>query len=445
MFNFFPGKKGEGIRSPAPGDYNQYDSNTGLYTFSHYMPELQSILTRQRALGLIYIDASELSKIEADYGHAIYNQILRDLVHSIQGLRGHLIREDDILAARHPQDELFLLFLSGQRPEYTSFLKMENLQQVIERFVHSLNARVFQITYPYTKRILKADIGYAYTMSNPLLSTERMVYRLIEKARGVANFNGQRFIYQIGEALKEIIMEENIETMYQPIVDLSDGKIFAYEALSRGPKGSAMESPLVLFSVAETAQMSFELDRLCRKKAIQNAKGLHSPQKLFINTFPTTLHDPEFKGEYLHKLLQESDFSGNNIVFEITERFAIENYALFQQEQSYYSSLGFDLAVDDIGTGYGSLEAIANLKPQFVKVDISIIRGIHENPVKVELLKAIRDIGLKVNAKVVAEGIEVAEELRVVRELGIHYGQGFLLAKPQPKLREPDAIIDVKL
>ncbi len=441
MFNFFPGKKDGGLKTPTSADYHHYDANTGLYTFSHYMPELQKILTQQRALGLIYIDASELSKIEADYGHSVYNQILKDVIHSIQSLRGHLIREDDILAARHPQDELFLIFLSGQRPEYTSFLKMDNLQQVIERFVHSLNARVFQITYPYTKRILKADIGYAYTMSNPLLSTERMVYRLIERARGVANFNGQRFLYQIGEALKEIIMEESIDTLYQPIVDLTDGKIFAYEALSRGPKGSAMESPLVLFSVAETAQMSFELDRLCRKKAIVNAKGMAPGQKLFINTFPTTLHDPEFKGEYLHKLLEQSKFVGTNIVFEITERFAIENYALFQQEQSYYSGLGFDLAVDDIGTGYGSLEAIANLKPQFVKVDISIIRGIHDNPVKRELLKAIRDIGKKVNAKVVAEGIEVQEELNVVRELGIDFGQGFLLAKPQAKLREPDTLI----
>jgi EAL domain-containing protein (putative c-di-GMP-specific phosphodiesterase class I) len=320
---------------------------------------------------------------------------------------------------------------------------MENLQSVIERFVHALNARVFQITYPYTKRILKADIGYAYAMDNPLLSTERMVYRLIEKAKNIATFNGQRFSIQIDENLKEIIMEEKIETLYQPIVDLKDGSIFAFEALSRGPKGSAMESPLVLFSVAETAQMSFELDRLCRKKAIENARGLGSNQKLFINTFPTTLHDPEFKGEYLHNLLQQYKFSGNNIVFEITERFAIENYALFKQEQSYYTNLGFDLAVDDIGTGYGSLEAIANLKPQFVKVDISIIRGIHENPVKVELLKAIRDIGNKVNAKVVAEGIEVPEELRVVRELGIDFGQGFLLAKPQTRLVSADNTIKI--
>ncbi|MDB5038638.1 MAG: hypothetical protein JWQ35_2166 [Bacteriovoracaceae bacterium] len=438
MFNFFPGKTAAGNHELATPHASQFDSNTGLYTFSYYMPELQNLLARQKALGLIFIDASELSKIECDYGHGIYSQILKELVGAIQSLKGTLVRAEDILAVRHPHDEFFLLFLSSSRPENPGFLKIENLHNIIERLIHSLNAKVFEITFPYTKRILKTDIGYAYAMHNPLLSTERIVYRLIENAKTIAQFNGQKFILQINEALKEIIMEENVTTLFQPIVSMTDGSIFAYEALSRGPKGSPMESPLMLFSVAETAQLSFELDRLCRRKAIENAKGLDGIQKLFVNTFPTTMHDPEFKGEHLRKLLKDSNFLGKNIVFEITERFAIENYALFQKEQSYYSDLGFDLAVDDIGTGYGSLEAIANLKPQFVKVDISIIRGIHQNPVKQELLKAIRDIGRKVNAKIVAEGIEQEAELDCVRELGIDYGQGYLIARPSIEFQPAD-------
>ncbi len=442
MFNFFPGKKPD--ENPSrPAASAHLDPNTGLYTFSHYMPDLQSILSDQKALGLLFIDASELSKIECDYGHDIYNQILKDVVRSIEGLKGTLIRQDDILAVRHPHDELFLLFLSSKRKEYANFLKIENLQNIIERFSHSLNAKVFEITFPYTKRILKADIGYAYAMHNPLLSTERLVYRLIENAKGLAKLNGQRFLFQINEALKQIIMEESIQTHFQPIVDMKTGEIFAYEALSRGPKGSPMESPLMLFSIAETAQLSFELDRLCRKKAIENAQGLRQDQKLFINTFPTTMHDPEFKGEALQRLLKKSNLLGQNVVFEITERFAIENYALFQKEQNYYSGLGFDIAVDDIGTGYGSLEAIANLKPQFVKVDISIVRGIHENPVKQELLKAIRDIGRKVNAKIIAEGVEKQSEFDFVKALDIDLVQGYLLARPSMALKDSQFKFDL--
>jgi EAL domain-containing protein (putative c-di-GMP-specific phosphodiesterase class I)/GGDEF domain-containing protein len=415
-----------------------FDSTTGLHTFAHHMPQLGSMLSSQKALGLIFIDASELGKIEYDYGHQIYSKILSEIVQSIQDLKGHLIRSEDLLTIRHLQDEVFLLFLSGQRPEYSNFLKLDNLQHMIERFVHALNARVLQITFPYTKKILKVDVGYSYAVHNPLLSAERTVYRLIEQSKAVADFNGDRFMIQINESLKEIIMSEAVETHFQPIVSLKDGSIYAYEALTRGPKGSPMESPLMLFGIAEKTNLSFELDRLCRRKAILSAKGLPSHQKLFVNTFPTTMHDPEFKGDALQELLNHSGLSGQNIVFEITERFAIENYALFQREQAYYSNLGFGLAVDDIGTGYGSLEAIAHLKPEYVKVDLSIVREIHKNPVKQELLRAVVDIGKKIGAKILAEGVETQEELNVVRSFDVDFVQGYKLARPAPQLLPAD-------
>jgi len=419
------------------------DPNTGLYTFSHYMPQLGSMLNSQKALGLIFIDASELGKIEYDYGHQIYSNILRDIVQSINDLKGHLIRSEDLLTIRHLHDEVFLLFLSGQRPEYSNFLKLDNLQHIIERFVHSLNARVLQITFPFTKKILKVDVGYSYAVHNPLLSAERTVYRLIEQSKTVADFNGDRFMIQINESLKEIIMGEMVETHFQPIVSLKDGSIYAYEALTRGPKGSPMESPLMLFGIAEKTNLSFELDRLCRKKAIVNAKGLPPHQKLFVNTFPTTMHDPEFKGDALQELLSQSGLTGQSIVFEITERFAIENYALFQREQAYYSNLGFGLAVDDIGTGYGSLEAIAHLKPEYVKIDLSIVRDIHKNPVKQELLRAVVDIGKKIGAKILAEGVETQDELNVIRAFNVDFVQGFKLARPSPHLLPPDTIFNL--
>jgi len=411
-----------------------FDPSTGLHSFYHYLPQLSKTLSENRALGLIYIDASDIGKVEYDYGQTLYNEVLKSTVETIDELKGHLIRQDDILCSRHPKDENYLLFLSAQRSEYSNFLKMENLQHIIDRFVSSLNAKIFQITFPYTKKVLKADIGYSYTVFNPLLSMERTIYRLIEQGKSVAKFNGDRFMIRVHESLKEIIIEEDIRTLYQPIVDLKTGEIFAYEALTRGPKGTPMESPLMLFGVADKTNLSFELDRLCRKKALLNLKGLGSHQKIFVNTFPATMHDPEFKGASLEALLKKTGLRGENIVFEVTERVAIENYSLFQKEQNYFSDLGFGLAVDDIGSGYGSLEAIANLRPQYVKVDLSIIRDIHENPVKLELLKAIADISRKIGAKILVEGIEKREELEIVRQHGCDYGQGFLLGRPEPEL-----------
>jgi EAL domain-containing protein (putative c-di-GMP-specific phosphodiesterase class I)/GGDEF domain-containing protein len=431
-------KLSQTLASPSAKNPADRDDCTGLFPYTSYMSELGQKLVQQKALGLIFIDASELGKIEYDYGHEVYSQILKSVVESIEDLKGQVVRADDLLTIRNKGDEVFLLFLSSHRPEYTSFLKIENLQQIIERFVHLLNAKVFKITYPYTKKILKIDVGYSYAVHNPLLACDRTIYRLLDQSRNVAKFNGDRFMIQINENLKELIMAESIETHFQPIVNLSDGGIFAYEALTRGPKGSPMESPLMLFGIAEKANLSFELDRLCRRKAIQNAKGLDSRHKLFVNMFPTSMHDPEFKGDVLKELLSSSQITANNIVFEITERFAIENYTLFQREQAYYTGLGFGLAVDDIGTGYGSLEAIANLRPEYVKVDISIIRDIDQNPLKQELLKAVIDIGRKVGAKILAEGIETQEELNVVRSLGVDFAQGYKLARPSPQLLPAD-------
>lgn len=437
----FP-KTDEAIETSGPSVSPHFDPASGLHTFLHYMDALTSTLCTNRALGMIYIDASDLCKIEYDYGHQVYQEILRQTVKTVEELKGSLIRHEDILTIRHPSDENFLLFLSSRREEYNNFLKMDNLQNIIDRFAQLLNSRIFQITFPYTKRILKTDIGYSYTVFNPLLSTERTVYRLIEDAKQVAKFNGDRFMIRVHESLKEIIIEENIRTHYQPIVDLQTGQIFAYEALSRGPAGSPMESPLMLFGVADKTNLSFELDRLCRRKALLNLKGLGSNQKIFINTFPTTMHDPEFRGESLDRILDTTGLRGDNIVFEVTERFAIENYELFQKEQSYFSSLGFGLAVDDIGSGYGSLEAIAHLRPQFVKVDISIVREIHNNPVKQELLKAVTDIARKINAKILVEGVETPQELAVVRGFGCDYAQGYLLGRPSEKLLAADTILD---
>jgi EAL domain-containing protein (putative c-di-GMP-specific phosphodiesterase class I) len=176
----------------------------------------------------------------------------------------------------------------------------------------------------------------------------------------------------------------------------------------------------------------FELDRLCRKKALENAKGINPECKLFMNCLPSMVLDPEFKDVYLKVFLQELLLSPINIVFEITEREAIENYDLFNKAVKYYTDLGFAIAVDDTGAGFSSLETVIELKPMFIKLDISIVRGIEKNQLKQELIKAIYSLSKKMGSLVIAEGIETEEELNTLKQIGISLGQGFLFAKPGP-------------
>ena len=109
----------------------------------------------------------------------------------------------------------------------------------------------------------------------------------------------------------------------------------------------------------------------------------------------------------------------------------IENYSLFREAMSYYTDLGMCFAVDDVGAGYSGLEAIARLKPHFLKIDMSLVRDVHVSTVNREMVKAILSLGEGIGATVIAEGIQSDDEARVLQAMGIAYGQGFHLARPE--------------
>jgi EAL domain-containing protein (putative c-di-GMP-specific phosphodiesterase class I) len=128
----------------------------------------------------------------------------------------------------------------------------------------------------------------------------------------------------------------------------------------------------------------------------------------------------------------DSKINPFNVVLEVTEREAVEDYDLFKEAATYYSDIGFAIAVDDTGAGYSSLETVVELKPKYIKLDISIIREIDKNILKQELIKAIVGLSKKMHSIVIAEGIETEEELNTLKEIGINFGQGFLFGKPAP-------------
>ncbi len=131
------------------------------------------------------------------------------------------------------------------------------------------------------------------------------------------------------EKLQELILRESVTTFYQPIIDFNRFEILGFEALSRGPQGTEFENPHNLFDAAAEADLHFELDRLCREKALQNAQGLNYNHKLFINCLPSSMFGLQYREAYLKSLLEELRIVPLNIVLEIVERDAIENFDLF--------------------------------------------------------------------------------------------------------------------
>ena len=227
--------------------------------------------------------------------------------------------------------------------------------------------------------------------------------------------------------LGKIINEKNLRTLYQPVVVLSTRQPIGYEALTRGPLGSPLENAADLFALANEENMFPELDRICLSLAAKKATFLSPNHLLFLNTDPIVLNKEYFKNL---DFLKDSTLSPYQICIEITERTCVKNFAKLSADLGYFKSLGAKVAIDDVGEGYSSLKAIAELKPEFIKVDMGLVRNVNADGIKGSLIQVIADLTKKVNSHLIAEGIETEEEYKTLLSLGVEYGQGYLFAKP---------------
>lgn len=232
--------------------------------------------------------------------------------------------------------------------------------------------------------------------------------------------------------LRNIIDESRLHTLFQPIVEMRTRKAIGYEALTRGPKGSALESPLDLFALANEENMFLELDKLCLTLAASRANFIAPGQILFLNTDPSAVSADYFK--HLD-FLKWSSLKPAQLCIEITERTCIKNFAKLSAELNYFKPLGVKVAIDDAGEGYASLKAIAELKPDFIKIDMSIIRNIDSDEVKRSIAQSISGLAANINSRVIAEGIETEPEYLALLSLGVEYGQGYLFARPSEEIK----------
>ena len=160
------------------------------------------------------------------------------------------------------------------------------------------------------------------------------------------------------------------------------------------------------------------------------ALGLPGGTKLFLNVRPTTIHDPNFRPEVLCETLATCQLSPSDVVFEISEQESIGNFEIFREVRDHYRKLGFQIALDDTGVGYASLEAVMELSPDFIKMDRAFVSRIDEDPARQELLRALRSVAKQIGAQIIGEGLDTLEELETLGRLGIRFGQGWLFGKP---------------
>ncbi len=229
-------------------------------------------------------------------------------------------------------------------------------------------------------------------------------------------------------------MDEQIKTVYQPIVSLRDGSVLGYEALSRGPGGADMESPEKIFAVAEECGRLWELERVCHAKALQGMKAGKEKGRLFLNITPAVLEDARLKNSFTKEHLKGYGLSPEDITFEITEKSAILNNGEFKKIVQYYKAQNFKIAIDDTGAGYAGLTMISDVQPHYLKLDISLVRDVDKDTVKQALIKSMMEYARITGTYLIAEGIEPLAELRTVIHIGVQYGQGFFIGRPDAKI-----------
>ncbi|HSX72192.1 MAG TPA: EAL domain-containing protein, partial [Pseudomonas sp.] len=232
-------------------------------------------------------------------------------------------------------------------------------------------------------------------------------------------------------ALDSILAHGDLHSLFQPIISLSERRVLGYEALTRGPSNSSLHAPIALFSVARNAGRLSELELAARKCAFGRFRDQQLDGKLFLNVSPESLLEASHQPGRTLRLLQEFGISPDRVVIELTEQAPIEDFELLDTALHHYRAMGFSIALDDLGAGYSSLRLWSELRPDYVKIDRHFIDGIHQDAVKREFVDSILKMAKASRAQVIAEGIELAEELSTLIEMGVDLVQGYLLCRPQ--------------
>ena len=398
-------------------------------TYHELLPDLSVQMAERGSLGLLVIDASALAQIEYEYGSQAYDEVRARLFKVLSEQRGKDYRADDVVALDAPRGLHFIVFMDRKRRRGLPF-GGSDLRVVRTRLAGSLVPNLARAAFPYRKTLPPIEVGLGLAIHNPLVHTERLLGRAIKDALEHAAHERRAEQLLTRERLQELIVRGRVVTAYQPILVMKDRTLLGFEALSRGARGTGLETADELFGAAEAHELLVELDRLCREKALLSSGRIPSNARIFVNTLPATIRDPQFRGKPLIDFLGRAQVSPERIVIEITEKLMIENYGLFRETMDYFTDLGMSFAVDDVGAGYSGLESIAKLKPQFLKIDIALVRDVHQSRVNREMVKAIISLGKGIGASVIAEGIHSDDELKALEAMGVDYGQGFFLARP---------------
>ncbi len=404
-----------------------YDKLTSLINRNYFKKLVTDRLNKHpdRKYAMVMWDLDNLKYINDRFGHDWGDMYLKETAKGISVLRG-----ENAYVSRFSGDEFFVFI------EYDG--NKENLRSKIAR-VHSnlLNSEIKTATLENIK--IRASVGIAWYPEDGMTYAELhkfadfAMYRakhtskgsIIEFDRDV--YDSEHIVISGKEDFNRLIEEKLVKFAFQPIVSTKDGEVFAYEALMR----TTSEKIKSIAQVLKIAKMQFKLpqvEKLTFEVVLSELAAREDEfegKKIFINSIANVLV-PADRIEDTRKDLEKW---GDKIVIEITEGEEIDNYSM-DVKKNFRKEFGNMIAIDDFGAGYSSEKTLLKIQPDFIKIDMGIVRDIHKDDNKYQLVKNIIEYAKLRSIKTIAEGIESDGELKVLMELGADFIQGYYLAKP---------------
>ncbi len=232
--------------------------------------------------------------------------------------------------------------------------------------------------------------------------------------------------------LGELLGEERLEMHFQPILHADSGSdVFAYECLARGVgRDGGTISPAQLFPAARASDLMFHLDRAARIAAIRRSAEKGIQENVFINFNPTSVYDPVFCLQTTFDEVERQGSSPSRFVFEVVETDLVEDPGHLEAILREYRRHGFRVALDDLGAGYGSLNLMQSIRPDFVKLDRGMVDGVSHDNYRASITSRLIDMARELGVAVIAEGIETREDWEWLRGHQVDYVQGYYFARP---------------
>lgn len=403
-----------------------FDTLTGLPTLLAIADDVRRMIESAGSAHVLYLDLGRSGWQETQLGWEVYDQTVREFARVLDDLRrtGE-IRASDQFCVDGIRSDRFLLFLAGTPGDsLAAALQSSDARRYL--LLGALRERIHLAEPTSLLRAVRLTEGHAHVQQDPMVRVERAVQQAVTDAMLMSLQQRQTLHSTRLEELARMITGGRVRSVFHPIVRLLNGEVVGHEALTRPLDGMPFDSVEDLFAFAETTALHMEFEVLCRAEAVRAAATVRECGLLFLNASARVVEDPTWSSRRLDELLAASGFRPHDVVIEITERVGIERHDDFQRALGAFKARGYRVAVDDVGSGHASLSALASIQPDFLKCDVSLVHGIERSRIKRGLLESLNSLAEKMNARVIAEGVERQEQRDTLVEIGIELGQGYL-------------------